>query len=57
MEKITANLVAEIVKGPTSTSSLTMTLPNTLVAAATQIKTNATKGDAQYLYLSLKLKG
>ena len=47
--KIIANLVADIVNGPTSTSSLTMTLPNTLVAAAIQINMNASIGEAHFL--------
>ena len=53
MAKIIANLVAEIVNGPTSTRSLTMTLPNTLVAAAIQINMNASIGEAHFLQLLL----
>ena len=46
IKKTTANLVAEIVNGPTSKSNFTMALLNTLVAAAIQIKPNASKGEA-----------
>ena len=53
MEKMIANLVAEIVNGPTFTRSLTITLLNTLVAAAIQIKINANIGEAQFLHFFL----
>ena len=53
MRNMIANLVAEIVNGPTFIRSLTITLLKTLVAAAIQIKINANMGEAQFLHLFL----